>query len=142
MLWAALVFKIPLSTAGTAVVARMNDAFVAILALDLHERGLAPKLDSANWAASMTADDLNGELWLLSYEARVREWLPSVGGGDHVRTHAAFAYLAERNVRFYTRMRSLTRRTITILEETDAASYGDEPDPWSWRWLDDDEDEE
>lgn len=142
MLWAALVFKIPLSADGTAAVARMNDAFVAVLALDLYKRGLAPTLDAANWAARMTTDELNGELWLLSYEARVREWLPSVGGGDHVRTHAAFAYLADRKVRFYTRMRSLTRRTIMILEETDAASYGDESDPWSFGRSDDEDDED
>ncbi|MEP7353214.1 MAG: RNA-directed DNA polymerase [Acidobacteriota bacterium] len=141
MLWASMMFKLPLSSEASAAVSRMNDSFVAILALDAWKRGLADNLDPKLWASLMTSDELDGEAWLLSYEARVRGWLPSVGVSDHVSAHPMFSYLANRNVRFYTRMRSASRRTLVKLAETDAASYS-HTDDWSTLVDFDDEDED
>ena len=140
MLWASLVFKIPITPAASGAVARMNDSFVALLALDAARRGLAQDLDVTRWASSMTGDSLDGEMWLLSYEARVRGWLPSIGGQDHVMAHPVFSFLATRNVRFYARMRSISRRTLKKLAETDATSYGESSLSFA-KPDDDDEDE-
>ncbi len=141
MLWAALVFKLPLSSKAAAAVSMMNDSFVALLVLDAARRGLAPGANTSVWETWMTSDALDGEAWLASYEARVRNWLPSVGGGDHVSAHPVFSYLAKKHVRFYTLMRPTSRRTLERLEETDAASYNEEPDWISLLNSDDDDDE-
>jgi hypothetical protein len=60
-------------------------------------------------------------------------------GGDHVSAHPLFSFLAQKHVRFYTRMRSMSRRTLDRLEETDAASYNEEPDWMSLLDGDDDD---
>ncbi len=132
MIWAAIMFKIPLSTPSCAAISKMQDAFVAISALHAQKRGLADDIDHSVWQASMTTDGLDGDLWLLSYEARVRGWLGSVGGGNHIASHPVFSYLERKKIRFYTLMRKVSHRTVTKLEETDAASYDD-----SETWADD-----
>lgn len=141
MLWATMMFELPLSMEASLAVSGMNDSFVAILALDAEKRGLALGLDKKMWALVMTSDELEGENWLLSYEAGVRGWLPSLGGGNHISAHPVFLFLANRNIRFYARMRSISSRTLDKLAETDAASYGHHQDLQSL--LDpDDEDED
>ena len=136
-----MMFKLTLSVDASVAVSSMNDSFVSILALDAERRGLAPGLDPTTWASFMTGDDLDGENWLLSYEAGVGGWLPSPGGGNHISTHPVFSFLAGRNVRFYARMRSASRRTLDKLAETDAASYSHEED-WQFLLGDEDEDDE
>lgn len=61
----------------------------------------------------MTAAQLYGEHWLLSYEARVRNWLGTVGGSDHVAADPAFNFLNTARFRFYQRVRIPTLRTTT-----------------------------
>ncbi|MBX9601878.1 MAG: RNA-directed DNA polymerase [Bryobacteraceae bacterium] len=142
MLWASMMFMLPLSKDACVAVSTMNDSFVSLLALDAGKRGLAPDLDLTTWGNFITSDDLDGENWLLSYEAGVRGWLPSVGGNNHVGTHPIFSFLASRNVRFYARMRSASQRTLDKLAETDAASYSHEQDWHFWLDLDDEEEDD
>ena len=49
----------------------------------------------------MTANALYSEHWLLAYEARVQEWLPSVSGVDYVARDSYFSILADHQVRFF-----------------------------------------
>jgi hypothetical protein len=59
-----------------------HDPVVALLALDCERHGLVSKpLDKTLWSLHMTPDALYDEHWLLSYEANIKNWLPSVGGG-------------------------------------------------------------
>jgi hypothetical protein len=51
----------------------------------------------------MTKDGLYDEQWLLAYEANVKGWLPSVGGGDHVNADPGFSFLKNAGVEFYIR---------------------------------------
>ena len=49
----------------------------------------------------MTTGDLYEDQWLLSYEANVKGWLPSLGGGNHVSVDPRFGYLRALGVEFY-----------------------------------------
>lgn len=123
MIWTAMMFRLQLSSANCDLISKLTDSFVALLALDAQRRGLAEHLDPSLWKSMMNGDDLAGEMWLLSYEARVRDWLGSVGGGNHLKDHPVFSYLESKRVRFYTRMHIVSGATVSRLEETDAASY-------------------
>jgi len=80
----------------------MDDSVVALLALDAEQRGLfQPPIDKANWSQYMTSDALAQEQWLLSYEANVKGFMPSRGGGDHVSSDPSFSYLKRNGVYFY-----------------------------------------
>ena len=59
------------------LISTVEDPFVALTALDLRSKGLAPKLDIVMWASMMTQDNLYSEFWPLAYEAYVKGWLPS-----------------------------------------------------------------
>jgi len=71
----------------------------------------------------MTSDGLEGEQWLLSYEANVKGWLPSRGGGDHVAQHSAFAYLKRLGVSFYDPQRVVVGTPASAGPEPGAAPY-------------------
>lgn len=80
-LWGLMAFQLPLHAATAGAVSKMEDSVVALLALDADRRGLVKgMLDTQSWLSQMSADNLYGEHWLLSYEANVKGWLPSAGG--------------------------------------------------------------
>jgi hypothetical protein len=101
-LWGLISLNLALDQNSVRALQSTENSIIAILALDASQRGLAPNLNVARWEARMTLQDLREEEWLLAYEANVRNWLPSVGGGDHVAADANFAFLKQQNVRFYT----------------------------------------
>jgi hypothetical protein len=111
-LWMALSFSCKLEhPAALNALAKMDDSAVALLALDLHKRGFLPGLDLSYWSTFMTPEALYGPHWLLAYEARVRNWLGTKGGGDHVAADSAFNFLKTNRVRFYKEVRKPTVRS-------------------------------
>lgn len=56
----------------------------------------------------MTADELYGEHWLLSYEANCKGWLPSASVQDHVATDADFSFLKNAGVSFHDERKART----------------------------------
>jgi hypothetical protein len=81
---------------------KSNDDVCVILALDLNSKGLIDGgLDVTTWLPLMTKEELQGEHWLLSYEANVKGWLRPPGGSDHVSAHSLFGLLKGANVYFY-----------------------------------------
>jgi len=101
-LWGAIAFSVPLHSESANTVSEMDDSIVALLALDAEQRGLfMTPLDKSNWSHYMTRESLYEGLWLLSYEANVKGWLPSVGHRDHVMTDPCFGYLKSNGVEFY-----------------------------------------
>ncbi|MFC1997641.1 hypothetical protein ACFLXI_08570 [Chloroflexota bacterium] len=101
-LWAALYWSIPIDPSAATRLSRVNDSIVALLALDAKRRGLIPNgLSTTSWERFMTQDELYGDQWLLSYEANIKGWLPSVGGGDHVGADPNFGFLKNQDVAFY-----------------------------------------
>ncbi|PTL35290.1 hypothetical protein CLG94_10305 [Candidatus Methylomirabilis limnetica] len=120
-LWGLLLFGLPLDDYAMKAVSTLEDVVVALLALDLRSKGQASRTTSlAQWEQAMTADELRGRLWLLSYEANLKGWLPSVGGGDHVAADPNFQPLKAAGVYFYDEQAHATytpRRPIPTGEE-------------------------
>ena len=101
-LWACLALAIPIHEYAAQQVVACDNSFVALLALHadsvrLVQGGLNPTL----WATYMTTAALYEENWLLAYEASIKGWLPSVGGGNHIAPDSNFAFLKASHVSFY-----------------------------------------
>lgn len=108
-LWGLLLFGLPMDDQALRAAAVLDDPVVALLALDAKQKGLASGgVPLHQWQAAMTRDELIGRLWLLSYEANVKGWLPSVAAGDHVSADPTFRYLKAAGVYFYDDQASLT----------------------------------
>jgi hypothetical protein len=101
-LWLAIKLGVKMSQDVTNALPKTSDCLVPVLALYAEKKGLlSGNLDLTTWAALMTPDELWRENWLLSYEANVRGWLPSVGGQDHVAQDPCFAFLKNEGVGFF-----------------------------------------
>lgn len=100
--WALIYWGIPINSEATNAVSNISDSFIALLTLDAKSRGLVRgNLDTENWQKYMTLDELYGDQWLLSYEARIKGWLPSNDTSDHVKSSICFGFLQKHNVEFY-----------------------------------------
>lgn len=85
----------------------MDDSVVALLLLDAEEQGIIHRpIDPARWAEFMTPDELYGEQWLLSYEARIKRWRNSNGTPNHIQAdpHGHFEWMRNHDVSFYERV--------------------------------------
>jgi hypothetical protein len=100
-LWLAKLFQLIVPDQVSAVVAALDDPVVAIIALDLRENGFVIDIDTSKWNSSMTGEDLYSGSWLLAYEARVRDWLPSKNGDDYISADPFFSDIHAFNVHFY-----------------------------------------
>src|SRR6266508_56705 len=102
-LWAALSFDVRLSNDVAAVVARMEDDIVALLALHADVRGLFQTgvLDRTQWAAiAASADAAEAEHWLLAYGVLTnrRRWRQLLRSGRHrTRVSASWPFGAWRD---------------------------------------------
>lgn len=100
--WACMRFNLKIEKRGAAALSSSSGDVVVLLALDANAKGLVDGgLDTSKWLPLMNGDELLGEHWLLSYEANVKGWLPSLGPGDHVAGHHYFAHLKAAGVSFY-----------------------------------------
>ena len=91
------IFEVP----GNAAV-RIPDPVVSLCLL--HARSLGLVDAGVDWPVlekQMTREDLLGPSWLLSYEARIKGWLPSRGSTDHVAAVPQFEHLRTQAVSFY-----------------------------------------
>jgi len=123
-LWGMIAFRLPVTAKAARAISEMDDDVVAVLALDADRRGLVPsRLNLQGWGASMTQQDLLSDHWLLSYEANVQGWLPSVGPVDHVTADQTFGFLKARGVRFYDLAAPLTSPTVPPWPRTGIAYY-------------------
>lgn len=101
-LWGAIAFNIALDDKTASKVVKMDDSVVALLSLDAKQQGLFnPGLNTSNWEQYMTREGLYEEHWLLSYEANVKGWLPSLTGKDYVSEDKFFGVLKKNDVEFY-----------------------------------------
>jgi hypothetical protein len=121
-LWAAIIFGLPLP-ALPAEVGEIEDDVVALVALHGQSLGLW-QLTQPVWSSWMTQDDLTLGHWLVAYEANIKGWLPTVGGGDHVATHPQFAILKANNVSFYDVSRAVLAMPAAALP-LDGGVFGD-----------------
>jgi hypothetical protein len=101
-LWAHIVLGLPISGDTAKAAKRMNDSIVAILLLDANSKKLIQSpINFDNYKKLMIQPELYGDQWLLSYEANIKKWLPSMGIVDHVSSDKNFGYLKTSSVSFY-----------------------------------------
>jgi len=101
-IWACIVFEITIPEIICQTMAKFYDPVVTLLLLDAQNQGLTEsKIDLSGMKHTLTTDGLYGRDWLLSYEARIKEWLPSVGMKNHINSDPAFNFLQKQNVTFY-----------------------------------------
>jgi hypothetical protein len=100
-LWLAKLFQLVVPHEVCSEIAMLDDPVVAIVALDLRDNGFVMNLDTSKWNNSMTGDDLYSPSWLLAYEARIRDWLPSKNGDDYVNADPFFSDIQKLGVHFY-----------------------------------------
>jgi len=103
ILWSLLLardLKVKISHESEIYLAEISSSFCAIVALHLRKLGLTsknffPKL----WRDTQNSDGLYSDLWLLAYEARVRNWIP--GNVNYIKNDTYFKILEKSKVRFY-----------------------------------------
>jgi len=100
-LWLAKLFELTVPDEVSSAISVIDDLTVAIVALDLRDLGLIADLDTSKWGMSMTGDDLYSAGWLLAYEARIKEWLPSKNRDDYIGADQFFSDLRRHGVFFY-----------------------------------------
>lgn len=101
-LWSQIVLGLKIAGPSIKAAAHMNDSVVALLLLDAHNKKLtSTSPDFTNYQAFMDKDELYGDQWLLSYEANVKNWLPSNNTSDHVNMDTCFSFLKKSGVHFY-----------------------------------------
>jgi Reverse transcriptase (RNA-dependent DNA polymerase) len=114
-LWAILFLGLRVHGGAAAAVSRVDNSVVALLALDAEQQGLVPSgLDRTGWQLRMTQQDLFEDQWLLSYEANVKGWLASSGGGDHVASDPRFGYMKTLGVEFYSPVQRLSLPNVGV----------------------------
>lgn len=102
-LWGCLLFDLKITASNIKKIRVMDDSIVALLALHAKSKGLisGKRVSFAGWKAVMNKDGLIDEMWLLSYEAKKKGWLPSIGQKNHLSTDNLFAFLDAKDVCFY-----------------------------------------
>jgi hypothetical protein len=98
-LWLAKQQNLRIDPKVAKKVVAMDDDIVALVALDLRERGLFPPTPMPRWRKLMTAQHLYTEHWLLAYEAYEQGWLS--GKRDYIAADPTFSILRKHSVRFY-----------------------------------------
>jgi hypothetical protein len=109
--WACLALRLALHDPAIDAISKCDDSVVALLAIDCERHGLTSKpIDKSVWGSHMMSDALYDSHWLLAYEANIKNWLPSVHGGDYVAKDVNFGFLKQNKVSFYnTRLASPPR---------------------------------
>lgn len=100
-LWFCKLFSVSLPERILQKVSQIEDSVIALIALDLRERGLVNNLDTQLWERRMDGNELYSNNWMLAYEAYISGWLPSRDGADYIGGDPFFATLRDNKVQFY-----------------------------------------
>ena len=108
--WALLLCKglrITLSRAELEPVFRMNSSVCALIAMDLNRLHLVNGgIDDAHWLTWANPDGLSSAMWLVAYEAALKNWW-STGIRDYCRNDPFFGPLLSRGIYFYDKRRNV-----------------------------------
>lgn len=100
-LWLAKLFELVVPDEVSSEISALDDPVVAIVALNLRDKGFVMNLDTSRWSNSMTGDDFYSASWILAYEAKLRGWLPSKNGDDYIAADPFFSDIQRLGVYFY-----------------------------------------
>ena len=105
-LWGALAWGLRMNRTVATAVSAMDDDVVALLALDAEARNLFPAgaLNKRAWQLALNQPDvLEGEHWLLAYEANRQGWLLTPA----VAQDSVFLAMNTAQVSFYDRAKNI-----------------------------------
>lgn len=110
-LWGCIEFNLNVANPAAQKAFEMQDSVVSLVALHARFLGLiSAHVSVATPQSRMTPLELTDEQWLLSYEANIKGWLPSVGIADHVAAVPEYSFLKAAGVSFYDTTRRLGPR--------------------------------
>ena len=93
-------FSVP--SAALANVTRLRSSVVALLTLDLRQRGLVSgPLDLTFWESFADKKGLKSDMWMVAYEATKKGWWSSKLSSAFITNHIFFSDLWHRDVNFY-----------------------------------------
>jgi hypothetical protein len=119
-LWAAVHFGLRISDETAALVSKVEDDCVALVALHANELNLMKPNPDLVWRSWLTKEQLNLEHWLAAYELGIKGWLTPLEGADYIGEHRLFSLLRESSVSFY--------------ETTPRTSSAETPDPSTFQF--------
>ena len=83
-------------------VTALRSSVVAMLALDLNQRGLVDgNLNVSAWKSAATQDGLKSEMWLVAYEATKKGWWPTNESTEFITGHPFFGDIWSKDIAFY-----------------------------------------
>ena len=129
-LWLSKTLEIPIKEEAAKKISEIEDSVVALVTLDLRDQGLISSgLDLNRWESLMTTDELYSTNWLLAYEAKIKDWLPSQGKNDHIDEDAFFGTLKSHNVSFYDSTRQVTPIDSREFGDDEESEYDNDNEP-------------
>lgn len=116
LLFWAREMGIKLNTKAIAGVFSLNSSVCALIVLDLAESGsLTGAVDTSHWESFANEDGLKSEMWLLAYEATIKNWWPKKNiNSDFITKHVFFKELWNKDVQFYNRARKSKPQIIVF----------------------------
>jgi hypothetical protein len=94
-----LHLKIPLNSIAGKLLSRLEDDCITIQALHLHSKGLLPGFEPKKISKALKRTDLDGEHWLVTYEALRQGFLHD--SAATVKANPLFADLLAKKITFY-----------------------------------------
>lgn len=100
-LWLAIVLELPIDDGTANRIGNLDDPIVALLALDAQRQKLvSASVPFERWSGLMNADELQGPMWLMVYEAARLGW-PSRAVKSVINQDKFFGDLIKSQVAFY-----------------------------------------
>jgi hypothetical protein len=100
-LWLANRMDVSISKPIADVVAGVDDDIVALVALDMIDKGKLNTTKLGLWKGYATSANLYEDHWLLAYEAHEHGWLSTPSKADYVAADPFFSILQSHGTRFY-----------------------------------------
>ncbi|WP_421994442.1 RNA-directed DNA polymerase [Reyranella sp.] len=114
LLFLAIRLDLTLSARKLTPLFTIENAFVALLVVQLDARGLVQgTVSRALWDLSLTTDGLRSSMWLYAYEAFIQGLLPGVNG-DFITQDPYFSLLRAKDVHFLEISRGYTSIALTL----------------------------
>ena len=100
-IWVALLLKVPIASRSQDLIAKMDDAIVAVAAMVARDERIFPSsFDSTLWRSWLVEDAFKEEYWLFAYECVSRGWFSAEVTAARLHTNANINFLHSNAVSF------------------------------------------
>lgn len=107
-LFMAKALRVSLANSEIQPVLELESSTCALITLDLRSRGLIEgSIDTSLWQTALTKDGLRSNMWMLSYEAAQKGWMPQTQP-NHIDADPHFRILKKYGVYFYDENKNVT----------------------------------